>query len=85
MYTSLMKKLPAWTHHFIAPLIITMLMSAIVSGVATWNAVGFAGLRAVWLYSWLWSWLVAYPALLVVMPIARKLMTYIVESRQRSS
>ena len=74
-----MKKLPAWTHHFVLPLLITLFMSAIVSFIATIRAVGFDGLSEVWFSAWLWSWAVAYPALQIVMPIAQKLVTYIVE------
>ncbi len=66
-------------HHFVAPFFITMLMTAIVSGISTVRAVGFVGLADVWPGSWLWSWAVAFPALLVVTPIARKFVSYIVE------
>ncbi len=73
-----MKKLPAWTRHFVTPLLITMFMSAIVSGIATIHATGVAGLADAWLGSWLWSWAVAYPALQIIMPIVHKMVTYIV-------
>jgi Zn-dependent protease with chaperone function len=71
-----------WTNHFVAPLIITMLMSAIVSCIATVRVAGFGGLGEHWLGACLLSWMVAYPALLVVMPIARWIVSQIVEDQK---
>ena len=54
--------------------ILSGLMSCMVSGVATLRALGlspdFAGN---WMTSWLASWALAFPAVLVVAPITRKL------------
>lgn len=51
---------------------LSMIMSALISGVATITAVGLQpALPGVWLRAWLSSWAVAFPSVLVVGPIAR--------------
>jgi hypothetical protein len=55
-------------------LILSGLMSAMVSGIATWRAVGMnSGFAAHWLGTWLISWAVAFPAVLIVAPITRRI------------
>jgi hypothetical protein len=50
------------------------LMSALVSGIATFRAVWVVdGVGLMWLGNWLSSWAVAFPAVLVVAPLARRL------------
>lgn len=50
------------------------LMSALVSGVSTLRAVGLTdGVGGLWLGNWLSSWAVAFPAVLIVAPLARRL------------
>lgn len=54
--------------------ILSGLMSLIVSGIATARALGLVGdFPALWFFSWLSSWIVAFPTVLVVAPIARRL------------
>ena len=49
-------------------------MSCVVSGVATLNAAGLDdGFAALWLAAWYKSWIVAFPTILVVAPLARRL------------
>ena len=49
-------------------------MSLIVSGIATFQAVGLGdGFVGFWMTSWLSSWAIAFPAVLVVAPIVRRL------------
>lgn len=49
------------------------LMSLLVSGISTFRISGmgpdFAGL---WIGAWLTAWLIAFPAVLLVAPVARK-------------
>lgn len=53
--------------------ILSGLMSAIVSGIATARAVGLPpDFPSLWFWAWLSSWAVAFPAVLVVAPIARR-------------
>ena len=55
-------------------LILSGLMSSLVSGIATLRAVGLVqGLGTLWLGNWLSSWAVAFPAVLVVAPVTRRL------------
>ncbi|CAG9181172.1 MULTISPECIES: DUF2798 domain-containing protein [Cupriavidus] len=54
-------------------LVLSGLMSLIVAGISTYRAVGlvpdFAG---IWAGTWLTAWIVAFPAVLVVTPVARR-------------
>ena len=64
-------------------LVLSGLMSLLVSGIATLRAVGLsgdgeAGFVAIWLGSWLSSWAVAFPAVLIVAPVARRLVARLV-------
>ncbi|WP_179378191.1 DUF2798 domain-containing protein [Jannaschia marina] len=55
-------------------LILSGLMSLLVSGIATLRAAGFVdGFALLWVGAWLSSWAVAFPTVLVVAPIARRL------------
>jgi hypothetical protein len=60
-------------------LILSGLMSLLVSGISTWRAAGavpdFPGL---WLGAWLMAWLVAFPAVLLVSPVARRVVDALV-------
>ncbi|MDO8387636.1 MAG: DUF2798 domain-containing protein [Polaromonas sp.] len=50
------------------------LMSLLVAGIATLRATGVGpGFLSLWLTSWLTAWLFAFPAVLVVSPLARRL------------
>jgi hypothetical protein len=74
-----MKKLPVSAHRFVMPFFLSMLMTIVVSGISIVRVAGFGGLREHWLGSWLWSWAIAYPALLLVFPIVRRIVSYLVE------
>lgn len=54
--------------------ILSGLMSFMVSGISTFLAFGMIdGFFLSWMSAWLPSWCVAFPTVLVVAPIARKL------------
>lgn len=62
----------------LAPLLFGFLlsgfMSLVVSGVATLRTAGLAeGFAGLWIGAWLPSWAVAFPVVLVVAPLARRL------------
>jgi len=60
--------------HILFGFILSGLMSCMVSGVATLRALGFSSdFLMNWMTSWIASWALAFPAVLVVAPIARKL------------
>jgi len=57
------------------------MMSAMVSGIATWRALGIdAAFPGHWFGSWLTSWAVAFPAVLVVAPITRRIVARLVKA-----
>jgi hypothetical protein len=75
-----MPKLPAKAAPFVLPLILTFMMTLVVSGVSTWRAIGGdAGWLWVWGRSWMVSWAVAYPIMVLVLPVAQRLMGLFVE------
>lgn len=60
-------------------LILSGLMSLIVSGLSTARAVGLVeGFPALWLGNWAVSWAIAFPTVLVVAPITRKIVARLV-------
>ena len=67
--------IPARYAHILFGLILSGLMSLMVSGISTALASGVAaGFPARWIVgAWLPSWAVAFPAVLVVAPITRRL------------
>ena len=61
--------------------VLSALMSFIVSGIATFRNFGFAdGFFGLWVDAWLPSWLIAFPVVLVVAPVARRLVGMIVKA-----
>jgi len=54
-------------------LILSGLMSLLVSGLSTLRAVGLGpDLAGLWAGSWLTAWCIAFPAVLLVAPLAQK-------------
>lgn len=75
-----MKKLPAKYNAVVFPLVLSTLMSFIISGVSTWRALGLMdGFVGKWMTAWSISWLVAFPTVLLILPIVRKLVALFVE------
>lgn len=73
-------KLPSRYAQPLFGLFLSGMMSFIVSGIATFRAVGFVdAFMWKWLTAWIPSWAVAFPAVLVVAPIARRLVSHLVE------
>jgi len=74
-------KLPAYFQPFIFGALLSGLMSLVVSGIATWNAVGFvAEFTDKWIESWVFAWAVAFPSVLVVAPLVRRITKAVVAS-----
>ena len=60
--------------------ILSGLMSLIVSGIATARNAGLAdGFVTLWFLAWLPSWLVAFPTVLIVAPVTRRLVGLLVK------
>lgn len=61
--------------------VLSALMSFVVSGIATFRNAGLVdGFFNLWVGAWLPSWLVAFPVVLVVAPIARRLVGSLVKA-----
>lgn len=61
--------------------ILSALMSFLVSGIATFRNAGLVdGFFLTWINAWWPSWLVAFPVVLIVAPIARRLVGIIVRA-----
>jgi Protein of unknown function (DUF2798) len=75
-----MKKLPARWMHVVMPLFLSMFMSAFISFISTVKAVGLPpDLFSRWILAWGISWAVAFPTVLMVLPLVRKLAGLVVE------
>ncbi len=75
-----MKKLPAWTHRYVLPLVMTGLMTAIVCAISTYRVAGVVGLEEKWFSTWLITWVIAFPTLVLIMPLVQLIVSYIVEA-----
>lgn len=54
-------------------LLLSGMMSLLVSGVATWRAIGLdPGFVSGWVSAWLLAWPIAFPAVLLAAPLARR-------------
>jgi len=74
---------PFWTRHYLFSLFISGMMSFLVSGVATYRALGLSDtFMGSWFAAWLPSWGVAFAAVLLVGPLARKMATALTRDPQ---
>ena len=68
------RKLPSRYTAVVMPFFLSILMTCIVSFVSTLRGVGWnADVLQTWLGSWAISWLIAFPVLLLVFPLVRRL------------
>ncbi|XID74879.1 DUF2798 domain-containing protein [Alkanindiges sp. WGS2144] len=76
-------KLPVRYLAVIMPLILSFMMSGIISFISTLKSMGIQPeLLMSWLMAWAISWLVAFPTVLVILPIARRFALLFVQSPQ---
>jgi hypothetical protein len=62
-------------------LLLSGLMSFVVSGIATFRNAGLIeGFFNLWVGAWVPSWLIAFPVVLIVAPLARRLVGLLVKS-----
>ncbi|EMT6574309.1 TPA: DUF2798 domain-containing protein [Providencia rettgeri] len=67
------RKLPNRALHILVPFFLSLIMSGLVSFISTLKSIGFENhLVLTWLTAWMISWAVAFPAVLVTLPLARK-------------
>ena len=72
-----MRFLPAQYACAAVPLVVSGCMTCLVSAIATVRAVPMASFWDTWPLSWLLSWAVAYPVMLAMLPLARRLIAAI--------
>ena len=71
--------IPARYASILFGLILSGLMSCMVSGIATLRATGLGdGVLLLWMGAWMTSWAIAFPAVLVVAPLTRRLVARLV-------
>ena len=74
------RKLPKRYAPYLFGLLLSGMMSFIVAGIATLRALGFVdGLLYNWITAWLGSWAAAFPAVLVVAPLVRRIVAAVVD------
>lgn len=75
-------KLPRRFAAIVTPLLLSILMTFVVSAVATLRSIGLApGFVAIWFSGWGLSWLIAFPTLLLALPVVRKATEALVDRR----
>jgi hypothetical protein len=74
------RKLPARFGPIVMPFLLSLLMTCLVSLVATMRSVGLTPeLISLWPGSWALSWLIAFPVTLLVLPVVRRLTSALVD------
>lgn len=72
-------RLPARFAGVVMPFFLSVLMTFVVSGISTLKALGpTAEFLRTWPGAWALSWLVAFPTLLLVLPVVRRLVALVV-------
>jgi len=77
--TMSIRKLPSKSIHIVMPLVISIFMTFTISLVSTSLTVGFNHkLLSVFPTTWGLSWLIGFPILLIVLPTAKRITSFIV-------
>ncbi|RWP78390.1 DUF2798 domain-containing protein [Mesorhizobium sp.] len=78
------RKLPARYAAIVSPLVLSLLMTFVVSFISTLKSLGVQpNLPAIWLAAWGLSWLVAFPTLLLMLPVVRRIVDWLCEPATR--
>ncbi|MFZ5732286.1 MAG: DUF2798 domain-containing protein [Pseudomonadota bacterium] len=74
------RRLPARYAAVLLPLVLSVIMTFVVSGISTLKVLG-PNLKflAAWPVAWALSWIVAFPTVLVVLPLTRRIVAALVE------
>jgi len=74
------RRLPARYAPVVMPFLLSLLMTCLVSLIATLRSVGpTTEFLRLWPGSWLLSWIVAFPVTLLVLPVVRRMTAALVE------
>lgn len=64
---------------WLMPLILSGIMSCAISGFNLFLKLGWVdGFFGIWLHAWSLSWLMAFPLIMIMLPLVRKLLSKIV-------
>lgn len=76
-----MKKLPNRWFKYALPLGTTFFMTFLVTGVATWRALGWdLRMFEMWFTSWMIAWTIAAPTMFFMMPVVRRALSHLIET-----
>lgn len=76
-------KLPVKWATIVIPFILSCLMSGIISFINMLRNLGwYDGFLIFWFENWMISWLIAFPFVLVLLPLVRRLASVFVDMRQ---
>lgn len=82
--SSFPRKLPARWAGILMPLVLSVMMTCVISAIVTLLGFGpSAEFLRRWPVSWGASWLVAFPTLLLVLPVVRRIVGLLVETPPR--
>nr|WP_314366988.1 DUF2798 domain-containing protein [uncultured Acinetobacter sp.] len=74
------QKIPNRYASIVLPFFLSIIMTFIVSCISTLRSMGFEQFSsATWMSAWGISWLIAFPVLLLVLPVVRKLTILLVQ------
>ena len=80
------KKIPARYLHIMIPFVLSFFISGIISGIFTIKSMGFQpDTIFAWLNSWILAWSIAFPSVLIMLPIVKKIVGFIVETPTQPS
>jgi hypothetical protein len=75
------RKLSARYTAIVLPLLLSLLMTFVISGVSTLMSLGPTRAFVVtWPAAWALSWVVAFPTLVVLLPLVRRIVALVVET-----
>jgi len=74
------KKIPNRYTSIVLPFLLSIIMTFVVSMVSTLRSLGLEEFSIyVWMSAWTISWLIAFPTLLLVLPVVRKITAILVQ------
>ncbi|MEG1695930.1 MAG: DUF2798 domain-containing protein [Acinetobacter sp.] len=74
------QKIPNRYASIVLPLFLSIIMTFIVSCISTLKSMGFEQFSfTMWMSAWGISWLIAFPVLLLVLPVVRKMTIILVQ------
>jgi hypothetical protein len=76
----IIRRLPARHANLVMPFVLSVLMTLIVSAVSTLKSLGASqAFLTTWPAAWMLSWLIAFPTLLIVLPLVRRIVAAVCE------